>query len=152
QPEKPAPRLSTPRVLAPPTPRAAADAPAVVAPPAATATPAPLPQPLKPVVAAPPAETAPAAATAAPAASAPVAAASDANLILEVLPYAKLRAGGQMRRFQIQPRAAAAQRDPAALDALILQRVLTWLAAHRSTWSTQPTTFTVGLSIASLED
>jgi EAL domain-containing protein (putative c-di-GMP-specific phosphodiesterase class I) len=142
QAEKPAQRLSTPRVLAPPTPRAAAEAPAALQPV----------KPAAPVVAAPPAEAPPAAATAIPAMSAPVAAASDANLILEVLPYAKLRAGGQMRRFQIQPRAAAAQRDPAAFDALILQRVLTWLAAHRTAWSTQPTSFTVGLSIASLED
>jgi EAL domain-containing protein (putative c-di-GMP-specific phosphodiesterase class I) len=84
-------------------------------------------------------------------ATAPV---SDANLILEVLPYAKLRAGGQTRRFQIVARTSPreAQRDPAALDALILQRLLGWLAAHRTAWNSQPTSFTFNLSIATLED
>jgi EAL domain-containing protein (putative c-di-GMP-specific phosphodiesterase class I) len=77
---------------------------------------------------------------------------NDANLILEVLPYAKLRVGGQTRRFQVIPRLSAAQRDPAALDALILQRLLGWLGAHRSLWNSQPTSFTVNLSIATLED
>jgi EAL domain-containing protein (putative c-di-GMP-specific phosphodiesterase class I) len=84
-------------------------------------------------------------------ATAPV---SDANLILEVLPFAKLRAGGQTRRFQIVARTSPreAQRDPAALDALILQRLLGWLAAHRAAWNSQPTSFTFNLSIATLED
>jgi EAL domain-containing protein (putative c-di-GMP-specific phosphodiesterase class I) len=84
-------------------------------------------------------------------ATAPV---SDANLILEVLPFAKLRAGGQTRRFQIVARISPreAQRDPAALDALILQRLLGWLAAHRAAWNSQPTSFTFNLSIATLED
>ncbi|TLY90476.1 MAG: EAL domain-containing protein [Gammaproteobacteria bacterium] len=99
-----------------------------------------------------PAAPAMAAAPAAPAvAQAPV---SDANLILEVLPFAKLRAGGQTRRFQVLARSATrtAQRDPAALDALILQKLLGWLAAHRAEWNSQPTSFTVNLSIATLED
>ena len=79
---------------------------------------------------------------------------SDANLILEVLPFAKLRAGGQTRRFQVVARTSPreALRDPAALDALIVQRLLGWLAAHRSAWNSQPTSFTVNLSIATLED
>ena len=83
-----------------------------------------------------------------------VAPVSDANLILEVLPFAKLRAGGQTRRFQVVARTSPreAQRDPAALDALILQRLLGWLAAHRTAWNSQPTSFTVNLSIATLED
>jgi EAL domain-containing protein (putative c-di-GMP-specific phosphodiesterase class I) len=84
-------------------------------------------------------------------AAAPV---SDANLTLEVLPFVKLRAGGQTRRFQVVARTSPreAQRDPAALDALILQRLLGWLAAHRTAWNSQPTSFTVNLSIATLED
>ena len=84
-------------------------------------------------------------------AAAPV---SDANLILEVLPFVKLRAGGQTRRFQVVARNSPreVQRDPAALDALILQRLLGWLAAHRTVWNSQPTSFTVNLSIATLED
>jgi EAL domain-containing protein (putative c-di-GMP-specific phosphodiesterase class I) len=79
---------------------------------------------------------------------------SDANLILEVLPFAKLRAGGQTRRFQVVARstARAAQCLPAALDGLILQQLLGWLAAHRAAWNSQPTSFTVNLSIATLED
>ena len=44
------------------------------------------------------------------------------------------------------------QRDPAAFDALVLQRLLGWLAAHRAAWNSQPTSFTVNLSIATLED
>jgi EAL domain-containing protein (putative c-di-GMP-specific phosphodiesterase class I) len=96
-----------------------------------------------------PAQSAPPAAPAV--AAAPM---SDANLILEVLPFAKLRAGGQTRRFQVVARTSPreAQRDPAALDALILQRLLRWLAANRTAWNSQPTSFTVNLSIATLED
>ncbi len=104
----------------------------------------------RPAVPTMPAEPAPP--LAAPAvAAAPV---SDANLILEVLPFAKLRPGGQTRRFQVVARTSPreAQRDPAALDALILQRLLGWLAAHRTAWNSQPTSFTVNLSIATLED
>jgi len=79
---------------------------------------------------------------------------SDANLILEVLPFARLRAGGQTRRFQIVARGSprGTQRLPAALDALVLQQLLGWLAAHRTEWNSQPTSFTVNLSIATLED
>jgi len=113
---------------------------------------APAAAPRPPRAARRPAAPAMPAAPAAPAvATAPV---SDTNLILEVLPFAKLRAGGQTRRFQIvahtSPREA--QRDPAALDALILQRLLGWLAAHRAAWNSQPTSFTFNLSIATLED
>src|SRR4030088_2912557 len=79
---------------------------------------------------------------------------SDASLILEVLPFAKLRPGGQTRRFQVVARTSPreTQRNPAALDALILQQLLGWLAAHRTAWNSQPTSFTVNLSIATLED
>jgi EAL domain-containing protein (putative c-di-GMP-specific phosphodiesterase class I) len=79
---------------------------------------------------------------------------SDPNLILEVVPYARLRSGGQTRRFQIQARLSprVAQCDPAVLDALILQRLLDWLAAYRALWTSQPTCFTLSLSIATLED
>jgi EAL domain-containing protein (putative c-di-GMP-specific phosphodiesterase class I) len=107
---------------------------------------------------APAAPPAPAVPRATPAVSAQPAAAatpqSDPNLSLEVLPYSKLRAGGQTRRFQIQARLSArvAQCDPAALDALILQRLLDWLASHRTLWTSQPTCFTLNLSIATLED
>jgi EAL domain-containing protein (putative c-di-GMP-specific phosphodiesterase class I) len=79
-------------------------------------------------------------------------AASDASLLLEILPYAKLRPGGQTRRFQVLARMAAPPRDPAVQDALVLQRLMSWLASHRSAWNAQPTGFTVSLSIATLED
>ena len=78
-------------------------------------------------------------------AAASVTATSDSHLLLEVLQFGKLRAGGQSRRFQVQARTPGT-------DALILQRLVTWLAAHRSGWSSQPTSFTVNLSIATLED
>jgi len=101
--------------------------------------------------AAPAAPAMPAAPAAPAVATAPV---SDADLTLEVLPFAKLRAGGQTRRFQIVARTSPreAQRDAAALDALILVRLLGWLAAHRAAWNSQPTSFTFSLSIATLED
>ena len=69
-----------------------------------------------------------------------------------MVPFAKLRAGGQLRRFQILARMSQPLRDPAAQDALVLQRLMSWLAAHRAAWNSQPTGFTVNLSIATLED
>ena len=74
------------------------------------------------------------------------------NVQLEVLPFGKLRAGGQTRRFQVTARVAGNMRDPAAQDALVLQRLMGWLAAHRAAWNSQPTGFTLNLSIATLED
>jgi EAL domain-containing protein (putative c-di-GMP-specific phosphodiesterase class I) len=90
---------------------------------------------------------------AAPAAAAVISgAAAEANVQLEVLPFGKLRAGGQTRRFQVMARVTGAARDPAAQDALVLQRLMGWLAAHRAAWNSQPTGFTLNLSIATLED
>ena len=90
---------------------------------------------------------------AAPAAAAVVSGApAEANVQLEVLPFGKLRAGGQTRRFQVMARVTGATRDPAAQDALVLQRLMGWLAAHRAAWNSQPTGFTLNLSIATLED
>ncbi|HEX8782579.1 MAG TPA: EAL domain-containing protein, partial [Steroidobacteraceae bacterium] len=119
-------------------PKPAAQAPAIpkVAQRPHSALPAPVPSPPTPA--------------AAPAAS--TSGAADANLHLEVLPFGKLRAGGQTRRFQVQPRVAGGVRDPAAQDSLVLQRLVGWLAAHRSAWNSQPTGFTLNLSIATLED
>jgi EAL domain-containing protein (putative c-di-GMP-specific phosphodiesterase class I) len=156
-----APRPNPVAAAAPAPARAAARVPAAVVAPALLEpvfARASLAAPAR-VVAPPPAPVAvpvtPAAASAyvAPLASAPaVTPASDSNLLLEVLPFVKLRAGGQTRRFQILARLMPGQRDPAALDALVLQRLMTWLAAHRSAWSSQHTGFTVNLSIATLED
>ena len=151
----------------PPPPKGpAARAPAPVA---AAAAPAPAPAPVAEVPAAPivpvvrasaPARVAPPPPPAPAAAPAPVPApavvsapvVNDPNLMLELLPFAKLRAGGQTRRYQVLSRSSTPQRDPAAFDALVLQRLLGWLAAHRASWNSQPTSFTVNLSIATLED
>ncbi len=151
-PAAPATHAARAASVAPPapavTPRPAAPAVAkrvpVRTPPPAAVVPPPAPARIAPVQqAAPPAPAQPLAAAAA---------ASDPNLMLEVLPYAKLRAGGQTRRFQLLSRSATPVRDPAAYDAQVLQRLLGWLAAHRAAWNSQPTGFTVNLSIATLED
>ncbi len=74
-------------------------------------------------------------------------------LLLEVLPFVKLRSGGRMRWFEVLPRGTPRQnRDPAALDVLAVQGLLGWLAEHRDAWTAEPTTFTLNLSIATLED
>jgi EAL domain-containing protein (putative c-di-GMP-specific phosphodiesterase class I) len=74
-------------------------------------------------------------------------------VLLEVLPFVKLRSGGRMRWFEVLPRGTPRQnRDPAALDVLAVQGLLGWLAEHRDAWTAEPTTFTLNLSIATLED
>jgi EAL domain-containing protein (putative c-di-GMP-specific phosphodiesterase class I) len=130
--------------------------------PARTATPARPPAParvLKPVTPAPvipkvatAVPSAPVTPAVKPAAAASASATPDANVQLEVLPFGKLRAGGQTRRFQVLARLAGSARDPASQDALVLQRLMGWLAAHRAAWNSQPTGFTLNLSIATLED
>ncbi|MBS0581248.1 MAG: EAL domain-containing protein [Proteobacteria bacterium] len=147
---RPAPPPATARPAPPPV-AVVAPAPAP-APPVARVAPAPRPAPAPPAA---PAVTEPERATPVTASSASPepsgAALNDPNLTLELLPFARLRAGGQSRRFQVLA-SAATQRDPAAFDALVLQRLLGWLAAHRASWNTQPTSFTLNLSIATLED
>jgi EAL domain-containing protein (putative c-di-GMP-specific phosphodiesterase class I) len=140
-PARPAPARPVPARPAParPAPARAASPPARGAPIPKVATPPP----------------APGAAHAAAVSAAPAAAtnpAADANVQLDVLPFGKLRAGGQTRRFQVLARVAGSLRDPAAQDALVLQRLMGWLAAHRAAWNSQPTGFTLNLSIATLED
>jgi EAL domain-containing protein (putative c-di-GMP-specific phosphodiesterase class I) len=95
---------------------------------------------------------APARAPAALPAAAPEAVAPVAAPRLDLVPFAKLRAGGQTRRFQVQPRASASQRDSAALDEQTVQELLAWLGANRALWNGVPTSFTVNLSITTLED
>jgi EAL domain-containing protein (putative c-di-GMP-specific phosphodiesterase class I) len=76
------------------------------------------------------------------------------NLILDVQPFSKLRAGGRMRRYEVLPRIPHrdANRAPAAMDGLALQRLLSWLGSNRSAWNLEPTSFSLNLSIATLED
>ncbi len=134
----PAVRTPTPARPAPAAPR---QVPAA-RPPAATPAPAPAPVVLPAVVA--PAPAAPPPVAAAPAAAAPAASATSPPL--DLLPFAKLRAGGQTRRFQVLPR------DSAALDEQTLQQLLAWLAGNRAQWNGVPTSFTVNLSVTTLED
>ena len=75
-----------------------------------------------------------------------------ALVTLEMLPFVKLRPGGRIRRFEVLPSTARELRDPAVLDSLAMQRLLAWLGAHRSAWTVEPASFTLNLSIATLED
>jgi len=125
-----------------------------IPPPARTAPAVRTPTAVRIAPAAPAARApAPAVAAAAPVlAAAPPAPAAAASPPIDLVPFAKLRAGGQTRRFQVQPRGSASQRDSAALDEQIVQQLLAWLAANRALWNGVPTSFTVNLSIATLED
>ncbi|MGH8302332.1 MAG: EAL domain-containing protein [Steroidobacteraceae bacterium] len=76
-----------------------------------------------------------------------------ALVTLEMLPFVRLRSGGRMRRFEVLPTGTARElRDPAVLDTLAMQRLLSWLGTHRAAWTVEPATFTLNLSIATLED
>ena len=76
-----------------------------------------------------------------------------ALVTLEMLPFVKLRSGGRTRRFEVLPTGTARElRDPAVLDALAMQRLLAWLGTHRAAWTVEPASFTLNLSIATLED
>ena len=76
------------------------------------------------------------------------------SLFLDVLPFTRLRAGGRSRRYEVIARATHrdVQRVPPGLDHYALQHLLSWLGANRAAWSTEPTSFTLNLSIATLED
>ena len=76
------------------------------------------------------------------------------SLILDVQPFSKLRPGGRLRRYEVLPRIPHrdANRAPAAMDGLALQRLLSWLGANRSAWNLEPTSFSLNLSISTLED
>ena len=75
-----------------------------------------------------------------------------ANLILEVQPFSKLRAGGRTRRYEVMPRSSQPNRIPPGFDKIALQQLLTWMGANRAAWSLEPTSFTLNLSISTLED
>lgn len=76
-----------------------------------------------------------------------------ALVTLEMLPFVKLRSGGRTRRFEVLPSGTARElRDPATLDCLAMQRLLAWLGAHRAAWTVEPASFTLNVSIATLED
>ncbi len=76
-----------------------------------------------------------------------------AVVALQMLPFVKLRAGGHTRRFEVVPTGTARElRDPAVLDTLAMQGLLAWLGTHRAAWTVEPASFTLNLSIATLED
>ena len=76
-----------------------------------------------------------------------------ALVTLDMLPFVKLRSGGRMRRFEVLPAGTARElRDPAVLDSLAVQRLLAWLGSHRATWTVEPSSFTLNISVATLED
>ena len=75
-----------------------------------------------------------------------------ALVTLEMLPFVKLRSGGRIRRFEVLPSTARELRDPAVLDSLAMARLLAWLGAHRAAWTVEPASFTLNVSIATLED
>lgn len=76
------------------------------------------------------------------------------SLFLDAQPFTRLRAGGRTRRYEVTARVThrEVQRVPAGLDHFALQRLLAWLAANRASWSSEPASFTLNLSIATLED
>jgi EAL domain-containing protein (putative c-di-GMP-specific phosphodiesterase class I) len=162
RPAVPAPAVAAPpmsaRAPAPPAPAARSAPPSTHQVPPRAPSPAVRAASMKVAAAArvaPAATAAPVAPASAPAVGAAAALASapaEANVQFEVLSFGKLRAGGQTRRFQVSARVAGNMRDPAAQDSLVLQRLMSWLAAHRAAWNSQPTGFTLNLSIATLED
>ena len=74
------------------------------------------------------------------------------SLILEVLPFSKLRTGGRTRRYEVLARSSHPNRVPQGFDKIALQQVLAWMGANRAAWNLEPTSFTLNLSIATLED
>lgn len=74
------------------------------------------------------------------------------NLILEVQPFSKLRAGGRTRRYEVLARSSQPNRVPPGFDKIALQQLLAWMGANRTAWNLEPTSFTLNLSIATLED
>jgi EAL domain-containing protein (putative c-di-GMP-specific phosphodiesterase class I) len=157
-PARPAPTPPAAARTPPSSPAPAAPAPAAVVPvasPAPVAAAAPIAAPI-PVAAAAPAPGVPVPPVLAPApiaaAAVTAAAVMEASPPIDLVPFAKLRPGGQTRRFQVQPRERSAPRDSAAADEQAVQQLLAWLGANRASWSSVPTSFTLNLSIATLED
>jgi EAL domain-containing protein (putative c-di-GMP-specific phosphodiesterase class I) len=76
-----------------------------------------------------------------------------ALVTLDMLPFVKLRSGGRMRRLEVVPTGTARElRDPTVLDSMAMRRLMAWLGTHRAAWTVEPTSFTLNLSIATLED
>ncbi len=74
------------------------------------------------------------------------------SLILEVQPFSKLRTGGRTRRYEVLARASQPNRAPPGFDKIALQQLLAWMSSNRTAWNLEPTSFTLNLSIATLEE
>jgi EAL domain-containing protein (putative c-di-GMP-specific phosphodiesterase class I) len=91
------------------------------------------------------------------------------DLTLYVQELIKLRSSGRTRRYEVLARSqrdadrnevptafiaeTAKGREGAALDALVVERLLQWLGQHGETiWDSEPASFSVNLSIGALED
>jgi EAL domain-containing protein (putative c-di-GMP-specific phosphodiesterase class I) len=93
--------------------------------------------------------------------------ASDRTLFAQEL--VKLRSSGRTRRYEVLARSArdanrnevpaafvaesARGKDGAALDALVVERLLTWLGKHgEALWDSEPASFSLNLSVGAIED
>ncbi len=91
------------------------------------------------------------------------------DLTLFVQELIKLRSSGRTRRYEVLARSlrdaqrnevptafvaeTARGREGAALDALVVERLLQWLGQHGETiWDSEPASFSVNLSIGAIED
>jgi EAL domain-containing protein (putative c-di-GMP-specific phosphodiesterase class I) len=74
------------------------------------------------------------------------------SLALEVQPFSKLRPGGRTRRYEVLARSSHPNRTPPGLDKIALQQLLAWMGSNRAAWNSEPTSFTLNLSISTLED
>ena len=94
---------------------------------------------------------------------------SATDLTLFAQELIKLRSSGRTRRYEILARSqrdahrnevpaafvaeSARGKDGAALDAMVLERLLTWLGKHgEAIWDSEPASFSVNLSIGAIED
>jgi EAL domain-containing protein (putative c-di-GMP-specific phosphodiesterase class I) len=94
---------------------------------------------------------------------------SAADLTLFAQELIKLRSSGRTRRYEVLARSqrdahrnevpaafvaeSASGKDGAALDAMVVERLLTWLGQHGETiWDSEPASFSVNLSIGAIED
>jgi len=94
---------------------------------------------------------------------------SATDLTLFAQELIKLRSSGRTRRYEILARSqrdahrnevpaafvaeSARGKDGAALDAMVVERLLTWLGQHgEAIWDSEPASFSVNLSIGAIED
>jgi EAL domain-containing protein (putative c-di-GMP-specific phosphodiesterase class I) len=111
----------------------------------------------------------PAPPTAPPASAAPMTDQEQAaDLILDVQQLTQLRSGGRTRRYEVLARSrrdTARKRVPAAftapgtrgpdgaaLDSLVLKKLLDWLGENPVVWDAEPASFSINVSIGALED